>query len=193
MTTDDTPVGDAAPAALAGDAAPPVDGDRRGVLASAKHWIGYGWFMSFGTFLPLAVFLVNYLVHVTLVGEPLAKVGDRFGLWLSTLGQEPPGKDKLEARSAEPGKKSLADRIRPYSPPGIIEKRGRPVPMWFRVIWFVLVGWWLGLIWVLLSWSILLAPYPFPDMVMAFLHDLPSVMTLAYPESAKAGTAARAP
>jgi hypothetical protein len=136
------------------------------------------------------VFLLDYIVHVTLVGEPLAKVGDRFGLWLSTLGQEPPGKDKLEAKGSDPDKKSFADRIRPYSPPGIIERRGRPVPMWFRIIWFGLVGWWLGLLWVLLSWSILLAPYPFPDTVRTFLNDLPSVMTLAYPESAKVVAAA---
>ena len=40
---------------------------------SAGHWAGYGWFMSFGTFLPLVIFLVGYVVHLTLVGAPLAR------------------------------------------------------------------------------------------------------------------------
>jgi uncharacterized membrane protein YccF (DUF307 family) len=191
MSVDETPIGEGvAASAHAEVASSPERDDRRGALASAKHWVGYGWFMSFGTFLPLVVFLFNYFLHLTLVGEPLAKVGDRFGIWLSTLGQEPPGKDKLDARSSDPEKKSFADRVRPYSPPGFIERRGRPVPLWFRIIWFVLVGWWLGAIWLLLSWSILLAPYPFPETVKAFLDDLPSVMTLAYPHSAVAATGA---
>jgi uncharacterized membrane protein YccF (DUF307 family) len=150
---------------------------------SIKHWAGYGWFMSFGTFLPLIVFLVSYLVHLTLVGAPIAKSANRFGIWLSTFGQEPPGKDRLEARQSDGNRKSLVERIRPYSPPGIIERRGRPFSLWQRSVWFVLVGWWLGAIWVILSWSVLLMPYPFLDMLRALLDDLPSVMTLAAPGS----------
>jgi hypothetical protein len=56
-------------------------------LDSTKHWLGYGWFMSFGTLLPLGVFLGSYVVHLTLVEAPLARAIDRFGIWLSTFGQ----------------------------------------------------------------------------------------------------------
>jgi hypothetical protein len=102
-----------------------------------------------------------------------------FGSWISTFGQEPPAKDKLKSR--KPGKKSLVDRIRAYSPSGYTARRAKPVPLAVHAIWFVLVGWWLGIIWVLLSWSVFLAPYPFLDTVAALLAELPSVMTLAQP------------
>jgi len=52
-----------------------------------------------------------------------------------------------------------------------------------RVIWFVLAGWWLGGVWVVVSWSVFLLPYPLLDTVAALLAELPSVMTLAWPES----------
>jgi hypothetical protein len=140
--------------------------------------------MSFGTILPLIVFLGSYLVRVTLIGAPIAKTADGFGIWLSTFGQEPPGKDKLDSRQRDPNKKSIVERIRPYSPPGFIERRGRPYALWQRTLWFILVGWWLGAIWVILSWSVFLAPYPFLDTVRALLDELPSVMTLAVPQHA---------
>ena len=65
---------------------------RRRSIDSAKHWAGYGWFMSFGTILPLVVFLGSYLVHLTLVGSHPARSIDQFGIWISPLGQKPPGK-----------------------------------------------------------------------------------------------------
>ncbi len=159
-----------------------------------ESWFGYGWFMSLGTILPLIVFIIGYVVNVTLVGAPLARRIYRFGIWLATLGQEPPGKDKLDARmeaqkakkaaDQAAGKKSLFERIVHYSPPEVLERRGRPVGMTMRVVWFVLVGWWLGVIWVIVSWGLFLLPYPMLDTVAALLAKLPSVMTLAMPDTA---------
>jgi hypothetical protein len=162
----------------------PKPGRRTVALSRAKHWGGYGWFMSLGTILPLIVFLASYLVNVTLVGAPVARRLYPMGIWLSTFGQPPPGQEKLDARASTPEKESFVDRVRRHSPPGILERRGRPVPTYVRVIWFVLVGWWLGAIWVLLSWSVFLLPYPFLSTVASLIDDLPSVMTLAYPEQA---------
>ena len=150
---------------------------------SIKNWAAYGWFMTFGTFLPLVVFLVSYLVHLTLVGAPIATSANRFGVWLSTFGQQPPGKDKLDSRQRSRNKKSIVDRIRPYSPPAMLERRGRPFALWQRALWFVLIGWWLGAIWVVLSWSVFLMPYPFLDTVRDLLDQLPTVMTLGPPGS----------
>jgi uncharacterized membrane protein YccF (DUF307 family) len=142
--------------------------------------------MSFGTVLPLFIFLGGYLMHVTLVGAPLARRIYRFGIWTSTLGQDPPGKDKVDARMAAAGKKPFFERVRPYLPPGWIERRGRPFGMTARVVWFVFVGWWLGAAWVVIAWSPFLLPYPLFDTVASLLDEVPCTMTLAWPENAPA-------
>jgi len=165
---------------------------RRDARAS-KSWAGYAWFMTGGTFLPLPTFLGGYLVNVSLIGEPAAKRIYGYGLFLATMGQQPPGEDKLKSRAErEEGKKSFAERIRPYSPPGLVERYGKPVPTWLRAAWFLLVGWWLGAIWVVLAWSVLLLPYPLLGVIRGLLADLPSVMTLAAPASAGAEPATAA-
>ena len=164
----------------------------RGAVSTGERWAGYGWFMSFGTILPLVIFLLGYLVHVTLVGAPIARRIYRLGIWISTLGQEPPGKERMEARQQGSEKKPFFERIRPYSPPGLLERRGKPMSMPVRVVWFILAGWWLGGLWVILSWSVFLLPYPLLDTVAALLAELPSVMTLAWPGEPASAAAATA-
>jgi uncharacterized membrane protein YccF (DUF307 family) len=144
-------------------------------------WGGYIWFMSFGTFLPLPVFLCGYVAQLTFVGAPLARLLYRFGVFLSTLGQSPPGSDKLEARRRDNEKKPFAERIRDPAPPGWVARRETPFGTGTRAAWFVFVGWWLGALWTGLAWSVLLLPYPFPGLIRSLLADLPSVMTLAPP------------
>jgi uncharacterized membrane protein YccF (DUF307 family) len=155
---------------------------------SVRSWAGYLWFMSFGTFLPLPVFLFGYVAQLTFVGVPLARRAFRFGIFLSTLGQKPPGADKLESRheeeqEGEERKKPFAERIRAKAPPGWVERRDRPFGKRARAFWFVLVGWWLGALWTGLAWSVLLLPYPFPDLIRTLLADLPSVVTLGEPDA----------
>jgi hypothetical protein len=161
---------------------PAPDGDKR--LPRARAWGGYAWFMSFGTFLPLPIFVGGYLAHLTFVGAPLARRAYRFGVYLSTLGQKPPGADRLESRhSDDEEKKPFAERIRAKAPPGWVERRAEPFPFATRAAWFVFVGWWLGGVWTLLAWSVLLLPYPFPELIRKLLADLPSVMTLGPPDA----------
>jgi uncharacterized membrane protein YccF (DUF307 family) len=148
-----------------------------------RSWGSYVWFMSFGTFLPLPVFAVGYLVHLTFIGAPLARLAYRFGIFLSTLGQRPPGADRLAARHHDDGKKPFAERVRAKAPPGWVERRPAPFGTTVRVLWFVFVGWWLGGLWVLLAWSVLLLPYPFPDLIRKLLRDVPSVLTLGAPDT----------
>jgi uncharacterized membrane protein YccF (DUF307 family) len=151
----------------------------RPVVRKARSWGGYAWFMSFGTFLPLPVFVCGYLAQLTFVGAPLARRAYGLGIFLSTLGQSPPGADKLESRRRDHEKKPFAERLRAVGPPGWVERRGRPFGTVTRAAWFVLVGWWFGGVWTVLAWSVLLLPYPFPDLIRSLLADLPSVMTLA--------------
>jgi uncharacterized membrane protein YccF (DUF307 family) len=150
-------------------------------VRASGPFLGYLWFMTLGTFLPLPIFLAGYVVHVTLVGAPLAWRIYGVATFMATFGQQPPGKDRLAARTQGKDKKPFVERIRPYSPPGLLERRGSPVAKWLRIVWFVLVGWWLGALWVGLAWSVLLLPYPLLEMIHALLGELPSVMTLAYP------------
>jgi hypothetical protein len=150
-----------------------------------RAWGGYAWFMSFGTFLPLPVFVGGYLAQLTFVGAPLARRAYRFGIFLSTLGQRPPGADRLESHhdhdEEKEKKKPFAERIRAHAPPGWVERRDVPFSFAVRAAWFAFVGWWLGGVWTLLAWSVLLLPYPFPELIRKLLADLPSVMTLAPP------------
>ena len=112
---------------------------------SVRSWAGYLWFMSFGTFLPLPIFLLGYVALLTFVGVPLARRAFRFGIFLSTLGQKPPGADKLESRhkeqEGEERKKPFAERIRAKAPPGWVERRAEPFGKRARAVWFVFVGW----------------------------------------------------
>ena len=90
------------------DEKPPDRRDRvRVIVRSGERWAAYGWFMSLGTVLPLVTFLVGYVVNLTLVGAPIARRIYELGIWLSTLGQEPPGKEKMDARAAASTKKPL--------------------------------------------------------------------------------------
>ena len=82
--------------------------------------------------------------------------------------------------------KPFFERVRPYSPPGWIERRDKPFSTPVRAVWFVLVGWWLGAVWVVVSWSPFLLPYPLFDTVAALLREVPCTMTLAQPEKATA-------
>lgn len=149
-----------------------------------RTWGGYAWFMSFGTFLPLPIFVGGYLVHLTFVGAPIARRAYRFGIFLSTLGQKPPGADRLESRHHDDEKKEpFAQRIRAKAPPGWVERRAEPFGSAARAAWFVFIGWWLGGLWTLLAWSVLLLPYPFPELIRKLLRDLPSVMTLGPPDT----------
>jgi hypothetical protein len=165
------------------EAQPAHGGDKR--FPRTRAWGGYAWFMSFGTFLPLPIFIGGYLAHLTFVGAPLARRAYRFGIYLSTLGQKPPGADRLESRhdKDEERKKPFAERIREKAPPGWVERRAEPFPFAKRAAWFVFVGWWLGGVWTLLAWSVLLLPYPFPELIRKLLKDLPSVMTLGPPDT----------
>jgi uncharacterized membrane protein YccF (DUF307 family) len=160
---------------------PAEDGEQHGGR-SLRGWGGYVWFMSFGTILPLPVFLGGYLAQLTFVGAPVARSAYRFGIFLSTLGQRPPGADRIESRREASEKKPFAERIRAHAPPGWVERRDSPVGTGARTVWFLLVGWWLGALWTGLAWSVLLLPYPFPNLIRRLLADLPSVMTLGRPD-----------
>lgn len=46
-----------------------------------------------------------------------------------------------------------------------------------RVLWFLFIGWWLGLIWVLIAWFFNLTIIGMP-LGLAMINNIPQVMTL---------------
>jgi uncharacterized membrane protein YccF (DUF307 family) len=50
-------------------------------------------------------------------------------------------------------------------------------PIWIRAIYFVLIGWWLALLWMILSYVISLTVIGIPVGIM-MLNRLPAVFTL---------------
>ena len=46
-----------------------------------------------------------------------------------------------------------------------------------RVLWFIFIGWWLGLIWVLIAWFFNLTIIGLP-LGLAMINSIPQVMTL---------------
>ncbi len=46
-----------------------------------------------------------------------------------------------------------------------------------RVLWFLFIGWWLGLIWVLIAWFFNLTIIGLP-LGLAMINNIPQVMTL---------------
>jgi hypothetical protein len=91
----------------------------------------------------------------------------------------------MDAKMASGTKKPFFERARPYLPPGWVERRTKPFSTLARIVWFVFVGWWLGAVWVVISWSPFLLPYPLFDTVASLLEDVPTTMTLAQPGSAR--------
>jgi uncharacterized membrane protein YccF (DUF307 family) len=50
-------------------------------------------------------------------------------------------------------------------------------PLWLRAIWFVLVGWWAALIWMIVAYLISMTIIGIPIGIM-ILNRLPEVYTL---------------
>ena len=159
-----------------------------------RAWGGYAWFMSFGTFLPLPVFVGGYLAQLTFVGAPLARRAYRFGIFLSTLGQRPPGADQLESRHhGDEEKKKPVRAAHPRPRAARLGRAARRAVLLRGPSCLVrlrrLVA--RGRSWTLLAWSVLLLPYPFPELIRKLLADLPSVMTLAPPADEQVVPASR--
>jgi uncharacterized membrane protein YccF (DUF307 family) len=76
--------------------------------------------------------------------------------------------------------------LRPRSQTTIVEGNGtaaisyqgaRQRSLWLRAIWFVLVGWWAALIWMIVAYLISLTIIGIPIGIM-MLNRLPEVFTL---------------
>jgi len=111
------------------------------------------WFVLVGFWLSGLALLAAYGLMLTIVGLPLAFwVFDRVPFLLT-----------LRARSA-PSR----------SAPDVAQ-----APLWARALYFVLVGWWLGALWLSAAYAVMVTVIGIPLGVI-MLNRIPAVVTLQH-------------
>lgn len=109
------------------------------------------WFLLIGWWLALVWGAVAYLLCVTVVLLPLGAV--MFNRLPQVLTLKPVDEDPLTGMPAH------------------------EQPLWLRAVWFLLVGWWLGLLFFKVGYLLCLSVVGIPFGIW-FLHRVPLAMTL---------------
>lgn len=132
------------PGALAPEAAAPVQPQQPPVVVMTPTAQGPNllvralWYIFFGSWLGLGAILIGWLLNLTIVGLPL-------GLYiLNRLPQLMTLHPERKEWKAEVGSGVTAMR----------EEETAQYNFWIRAVYFVLVGWWLSLAWLLSAWMI---------------------------------------
>ncbi|MBX3028659.1 MAG: YccF domain-containing protein [Chloroflexi bacterium] len=119
------------------------------------------WFLFIGWWLSSIVITVAYLCCVTIVGLPVG-----FALF-----------DRIPAvMTLRPRSEGYVTEVRD----GVRYVRGEPhdqLPMILRAAWFLLVGWWLGAIYMGIAWSLCALLITLP-VGLLMLNRVGAVMTL---------------
>ncbi len=119
------------------------------------------WFVFIGSWLSGIAIGVAYLCCVTIVGLPLGFwIVNRLPLILTL-------RPRTDVRVAQ-----VVDGVT-YVRGGTVEQ----LPTWIRAVWFVLVGWWLGAIYMWLSWLLCVILVTLPIGLWLFSR-VGAVMTL---------------
>jgi hypothetical protein len=127
------------------------------------------WYYAVGWWSIGAFYLAGWLVSLSVVGlDRGQRMFDR-AVWFATRGAPPPGQKDMYERAVGTDPVRLAPA-----------RRQRPLAL--RILWLVLVGWWLGAGWVLACWAMQWPPYPFTVLSVKLARRVPEVMTLARTE-----------
>ena len=128
------------------------EGAARGPETSAPPFVVRAiWFVLVGFWLTGLALIAAYALMLTIVGLPLAFwIFDRVPLLLTL-------------RRGGAAARSGAGAAQP--------------PLWARGIYFVLVGWWLGALWMCAAYALMVTVIGIPVGVM-MLNRLPTVVTL---------------
>jgi uncharacterized membrane protein YccF (DUF307 family) len=119
------------------------------------------WFVFIGSWLSLVAIAAAYLACVTIVGLPLGFA--IFNRLPSVLTLRP----RSDHQAVE-----VRDGVT-YVTGGTVPQ----LPMWARAIWFVLVGWWLGAIYLSVAWFLCVIIVTMPVGLWLF-NRVGAVMTL---------------
>ncbi len=119
------------------------------------------WYIFIGWWLTGISLVVGYLAGLTIIGLPLAFwIFNRTGTLLT-----------LRPRSQTT---TIAETDEGAT---VTQEGARQRPLWLRAVWFVLVGWWAALIWMIFAYLLCLTIIGIPIGIM-MLNRLPAVFTL---------------
>jgi uncharacterized membrane protein YccF (DUF307 family) len=119
------------------------------------------WYVLGGWWLTGFALALGYVAGMSIVGLPLAFwIFDRTGTLLTLR----PRSETLLVERA--GGRTL---VRSYG--------ARQLPLPLRALWFVLVGWWAALVWIILAYAVSLTVIGIP-LGIVMLNRLPAVFTL---------------
>ncbi len=117
------------------------------------------WFLFVGWWLAILWLMTAYTLLITQVGASLGR------LMVRNLPKI------LFLQSARPGYRNYSDNRPSYQP------SRSPVALWQRLIWFVVVGWWLGILWTMAGYGLCTLVITEP-IGMQMLEQLPAILTL---------------
>jgi uncharacterized membrane protein YccF (DUF307 family) len=119
------------------------------------------WYIFIGWWLTGISLAIGYLAGLTVIGLPLAFwIFNRTGTLLT-----------LRPRT------QTTTIVETDGTTTVSSQRAKQRPLWLRAIWFVLVGWWAALIWMIVAYLISLTIIGIPLGIM-MLNRLPGVFTL---------------
>src|SRR5450759_357510 len=120
------------------------------------------WFVLIGWWLTAIVIVIAYALALSILGLPFA-----FSLF-----NRIPAVLTLRGRTKTYQVETTAEGTR-YLTAANVEQR----PMWLRAIWFILVGWWSGALWMAIAYvlCVLILTLPFG---LAMFNRVGAVMTL---------------
>ena len=120
------------------------------------------WFVLIGWWLTAIMIVVAYALALSILGLPFA-----FSLF-----NRIPAVLTLRGRTKTYQVETTAEGTR-YLTAANVEQR----PMWLRAIWFILVGWWFGALWMAVAYvlCVLILTLPFG---LAMFNRVGAVMTL---------------
>jgi uncharacterized membrane protein YccF (DUF307 family) len=119
------------------------------------------WFFFIGTWLSWLAIAVAYLCCLTIVGLPV-------GFWIfNRLPVILTLRPRTDIRMTQ-----VVDGITYVSGGGVAQR-----PLWLRAIWFVLVGWWFGAIYMAVAWLLCVILITLPVGLWLF-NRVGAVMTL---------------
>ena len=119
------------------------------------------WFIFIGWWLALAWIAVAWIFNITIIGLPVG---------LAMLNRVP------QVMTLSPGPEQ---EVVVHELGGITRiSRGREqFPFLLRVVYFVLIGWWLSLIWTVVGYLMMVIPFTWP-IGLAMFHVIGFITTL---------------